>query len=318
MNTNEIKIIGIGRAGHRVVEKISFEAIKNTDCIVCDIDAKVLEKSSIQNKMLLGTGIIKYLSIQAQVEIGMDSILNSEVNSATNLAIDGFTQIDSVFDKESKLAILISHLGGTTEAGVTPVIAQIAKKRGLFVVAIVNMPFNFEGEITKKIAYEALKKIKEDSDFVLVVNHSKIGKLYGNLSLKSSERKTDEIVIRLAKTVMSMSSENIDSLDIKLFFKNNEDDKSFVIGIGDGDGETRAKDAIELALKNTLTERDTFEEVSNVLLQINYGSSEMTIDEKREIENTILNLMKKKCSITMSVSEDISLENALSIMVIAY
>jgi cell division protein FtsZ len=318
MNTSEIKIIGIGRAGHRVVEKISFEAIKNTDCIVCDIDAKVLEKSSIQNKMLLGTGIIKYLSIQAQVEIGMDSILNSEVNSATNLAIDGFTQIDSVFDKESKLAILISHLGGTTEAGVTPVIAQIAKKRGLFVVAIVNMPFNFEGEITKKIAYEALKKIKEDSDFVLVVNHSKIGKLYGNLSLKSSERKTDEIVIRLAKTVMSMSSENIDSLDIKLFFKNNEDDKSFVIGIGDGDGETRAKDAIELALKNTLTERDTFEEVSNVLLQINYGSSEMTIDEKREIENTILNLMKKKCSITMSVSEDISLENALSIMVIAY
>ena len=317
MNTNEIKIIGVGKAGHRVVEKISFEAIKNTYCIVCDIDAKNLI-GSVQNKILLGTGIIKYLSIQAQVEIGMDSILNSEVNSATNLAIDGFTQIDSVFDKESKLVILISHLGGSTEAGVTPVIAQIAKKRGLIVVAIVNTPFNFEGEITKKIAYEALKKTKEDSDFVLVVNHSKIGKLYGNLSLKSSERKTDEIVIRLAKTVMSMSSENIDSLDIKLFFKNNEDDKSFVIGIGDGDGETRAKDAIELALKNTLTERDTFEEVSNVLLQINYGSSEMTVDEKREIENSILNSMKKKCNITMSVSEDISLENALSIMVIAY
>lgn len=318
MNTNEIKIIGIGRAGHRVVEKISFEAIKNTDCVVCDINAKNLAIGSVQNKILLGTGIIKYLSIQAQVEIGMDSILNSEVNSATNLAIDGFTQVDTVFDEESKMAILISHLGGTTEAGVTPVVAQVAKKRGLFVVAIVNTPFNLEGEIKKKIAYEALKKIKEDSDFVLVINNSKIGKLYGNLSFKSSERKIDEIVIRLAKTVMLLSYENIDLLDIKLFFKNNEDDKSFVIGIGDGDGENRAKDAIELALKNTLTERDTFEEVGNVLLQINYGSSEMTIDEKQEIENSILNVIKNKTAITITISEDISLENALSVMVIAY
>lgn len=318
MNTNEIKIIGVGKAGNRVVEKISFEAIKNTDCFVFNIDAKDLEKSSVQNKILLGTGIVKHLSLDSQVEIGMNSIINSEVNLATNLAIDGFTQIDTVFDEESKMAILINHLGGTTEAGITPVIAQIAKKRGLFVVAIVNTPFNLEGEIKKKIAYEALKKIKEDSDFVLVINHSKIGKLYGNLSFKSSERKTDEIVIRLAKTVMLLSYENIDSLDIKLFFKNNEDDKSFVIGIGDGDGENRAKDAIEMALKNTLTERDSFEEVGNVLLQINYGSSEMTIDEKQEIENSILNVIKNKTAITISISEDISLENALSVMVIAY
>ena len=318
MNTNEIKIIGVGNGGHRVLEKISLEAIKNTDCIVCDINAKELAKVSVQNKILLGTGIIKCLSIESQVEIGMSSILNSEVNSVTNLVIDGFNQIDSVFEEESKMTILISHLGGTTEAGVAPVIAQIAKKRGLFVVAIVNTPFNFEGENSKRIAYETLKKIKEDCDFVFVVNNSKIGKLYGNLSLKNSERKTDEIVIKLAKTAMSLGSVNIDSLDLKLFFKNNEEDKSFVIGMGDGDGVNRAKDAIELALKNTLTERDTFEEVSYVLLQINYGNIEMTILEKRDIENTILNATKNKANITTTVSNDILLDNELSIMVIAY
>ena len=318
MNTNEIKIIGVGIAGHQVVEKISLEAIKNTDCIVCDIDAKDLEKSSVQNKILLGAGIIKCLSLESQIEIGVNFVKNSEVDVATNLAIDGFDQLNSLFEEESKMTILIANLGGTTEAGVIPVIAQIAKKSGMFVVAIVNTLFDFESENAKNIAYNALMKLRADCDLVFVIKHSKIGKLYGNLSFKSLTRKTHEIVIRLAEVVMSMGSENIDSLDLKLFFKNNGDDKSFIIGIGDGDGVNRAKDAIELALKNKLTERDTFEEVSNVLLQINYGSSEMTNDEKQEIENAILNPMKKKCAITMSVSEDISLDNAISVMLIAY
>lgn len=318
MNTNEIKIIGVGASGHQVLERIPFSTIENTDYIVCDIDAQDLAKSSVQHKILLGTGIIKYLSIESQVKIGINSVLNSEVELATNLAIDGFDQLDSLFGEESKMTILITRLGGTTGAGATPVIAQIAKKRGLFVVAIIHTPFDFEGENTKEIANKGLKKLRDDCDFVLVIKHSKIQNLYGNLGFKNSFGKADDIIIRLAKIVSSMGSINPYRLDIILFFKKNQDNKPFFIGIGNGDGANRAKDVIELALKNTLSERDTFEGVSNVLLQINYGSNEMTIDEIGEIDNAILNAMKNKGPITMSVSEDLSLGNALSVMVIAY
>ncbi|ESU27656.1 hypothetical protein FSS13T_01250 [Flavobacterium saliperosum S13] len=318
MSTNEIKIIGVGKTGHQIVEKISVEAIKNTDCIVCDINAKDLANSSVQNKILLGTGKIKHLSIENQVEIGMDSVLNSEVELATNLAIYGFDQFDALFGEQSKMTILISRLGGTTEAGATPVIAQIAYKRGVFVGAIVYTPFDFESENTKNIANKALRKLREDCDLVLVIKHSKIGKLYGNLSFKNSESKANEIVIRLVKAIMPMGFINDNRLDLKLFFKNNIDDNPFFIGIGDGEGTDRAKKAIEAALKNTLSERERFEGVNNILLQINSGSTEMTVEEKREIDNVIFNTLKNRSAITMSVSEDCSLGNALSIMVIAY
>lgn len=318
MNTNEIKIIGISSLALDTLERISIGTIKNTDFIVCDMDADRLARSSMQNKILLGTGKIKSLSFERQIELGMDSVINSELDVAINSAIDSFDQLDSLFVEDSKMAILVAPLGDTTGAGATPIIAQIAKKRGLFVVAIVYTPFDFFGDNLKEISNIGLKKLRNDCDFVLVIKYSKIQKLYGKLGFKSSFGKADDIVIRLAKIVSSMGSINPYRLDIILFFKKNQDNKPFFIGIGNGDGANRAKDAIELALKNTLSERDTFEGVSNVLLQINYGSTDITTDEIGEIEDVILNALKNEGSITMSMSDDISLEDALSIMIIAY
>jgi cell division protein FtsZ len=318
MNTNEIKIIGVGATGNQVLERIPFGSIKNTDCIVCDIDSMNLEKSSVQYKILLGKGIVKSSSIESMVEIGINSVLNSELDLAMNSAIDSFDQLDSLFDKSSKMVILVARLGDTTEAGIIPVIAQIAKKRGLFVVAIVYTPFDFEGEMKKKIADKGLKKLGDDCDCILVIKHSKIGKIYGNLGFKSSFGKADDIVIRLAKILLPLGSINADWLDLKIFFKKNQGIKPFFIGIAEGDGNDRAKNAIELAVKNTFSERDVFAGVSNVLLQINFGSIKITTDEMGQINDLVLNILEKEGSVTMSVSEDILLGDALSVIIIAY
>lgn len=318
MNTNEIKIIGVSSLAIDALEKIPIGTVKNTDFIVCDIDVDRLARSSVQNKILLGTGKINNLSFEKQIELGMDSVLNSELELAMNLAVDSFEQLNSLFVEDSKTVILISPIGCTTGAGATPVIAQIAKKRGLFVVAIVLTPFEFEGVRRMEIANEALAKLRDDSDFVLVIKYSKIRKLYGDLGLKSSFRKVDDIVIRLSKIVLPLGSIDTDWLDLKLFFEKHQDYKPFFIGIGEGDGNNRVKDAIELALKNTLSERDTFRGVSDVLLQINYGSIKITTDEILEIDDVILNALEKEGSITISISEDISLGDTLSVIVIAY
>lgn len=318
MSTNEIKIIGVAAAGNQVLERIPFGSIQNADFIVCDVDAKDLAKSSVHHKILLGTGIVQYLSIEKQIEIGGNSVLNSELDMSMNSAIDSFEQIDSLFDGGSKKAILVARLGEIAATGITPVIAQIAKKRGLFVVAIVYTPFDFETETIKKSANKGLNKLRNDCDFVFVIKHSKISKLYGNLSFKSSFGKADDIIIRLAKIVVPSGSINDDWLDLKLFFKKHQNDMPFFIGIGECGGNDRAKGAIELALKNTLSERETFEGVSNVLLQINYGNIKITTDEIEEIDQFVLNVLEKKNPVTMSLLEDISLGNALSVIVIAY
>lgn len=318
MNTNENKIIGVSTLALDAVERIPIGTIKNTDFIVCDMDSDRLERSSVQNKILLGTGKIERLSLERQIELGMDSVLNSELNLAMNSAIDGFDELDSLFLEGSKTVILIAPVGCTTGAGATPVIAQIAKRRGLFVVAIVLEPFDFEGEMKTQIANKTLKKLREDCDFVLVLKYSKLGKLYGNLGFKSSFGKIDDIVIRLAKTILPSGPINDDWLDLKLFFEKRQKDKLFFIGIGEGGGNNRAKEATELALKSTLSERETFEGVSNVVIQINYGSTKITTDEIGQMKDAVLNALGNNCSITVSISQDILLGDKLSVLIIAY
>jgi cell division protein FtsZ len=318
MNTNENKIIGVSTLALDAVERIPIGTIKNTDFIVCDMDSDRLERSSVQNKILLGTGKIERLSLERQIELGMDSVLNSELNLAMNSAIDGFDELDSLFMEGSKTVILIAPVGCTTGAGATPVIAQIAKRRGLFVVAIVLEPFDFEGEMKTKIANKTLKKLREDCDFVLVLKYSKLGKLYGNLGFKSSFGKIDDIVIRLAKTVLPSVPINNDWLDLKLFYQKHQNDEPFFIGIGQGVGNDRAKEATELALKSTLSERETFEGVSNVVIQINCGSIKITTDEIGQMKDAILNALENKGSITVSISQDILLGDKLSVLIIAY
>lgn len=318
MSTNEIKIIGVGSLGNQVLERIPFGTIENTDCIACDNDAMDLEKRSVHHKILLGTGIVKSLSIESQIKTGMDSVINSELDVAMNSTINDFDQFDSLFGEDSKTVILITHLGNTTGAGATPVIAQIAKERGLFVVAIVYTPFDFMGEITKEIANKGLKKLRDDCDFVLVIKYSKVQKLYGNLGFKRSFEKADDIIIRLAKMILPSGPINDNWLDKKLFFEKHQDNKPFFIGIGESGGNVRSKDATELAFKNALSERETFRGVTNVLLQINYGSIKITTDEMREIEDVVLNALENEGSITMSVSEDILLGDTLSVLIVAY
>jgi cell division GTPase FtsZ len=103
-----------------------------------------------------------------------------------------------------------------------------------------------------------------------------------------------------------------------LFFKNNLGNKSFFIGIGESDGENRIQNAIELALKNTVTARDTLDNVTNILVQIDYGSDEISFEEKRYIKRTIFSLTNKNTVITIVLSKEITLDKAISIIIIAY
>ncbi len=313
MNTTEIKIIGVGTAGSQVLEKIPFLTNKNADCIVCDIDAKDLAKSSIQNKMLFGSGIVKHLSIQSQVEIGMYSVLNSELDLAINSAIDSSDQLDSLFGEDSKTVILIADLGNTTGAGATPVIAQIAKKRGLYVAAVVYTPFDFIGDERKKISNNSLKNLREDCDFVFVIDNNKIQKFYGNLSFKASFGKAVEAIKQLMKLLLPTGSSDID----KILAKKIKQVQSVFFGFGEAQGEFRERKAIEEALKNALYDREDIYGVTNVFLQICFGNREITIDEMNKIKEAVLQNSGNDANITISVEEDAALEDSLSVVVIA-
>lgn len=315
MNTNEIKIIGVGQAGIEVLERMQPNTIKNIDLVVCDIDTNNLSKSSVESKVQLATG--KTVTLSPIILFEKDCHLNVELDMAIDATINAFDQIDSLLTENTTTAILIANLGDIIGTGVTPVIAQIAKKSGLFVAAIVYTPLNLLGKNAKKTANYGLMKLSDDCDLVLVIDNNKLQKLYGTTSLKNFAKKAEEIVIRLVKMILPLETTNSDLLNLRSFFKEHHSDKNLFIGIGEASGKWRSRQAIEEALKNVLYYREDIEGTTNVFIDISFGNNEISIDEKAEIKRSIIQNAGKDIDVIFSVNKDISLEDSISIIVVA-
>lgn len=318
MNTNEIKIIGVGIAGIQVLERILPNKIKNTGLVVCDIDINNLPKSLVESKIHLETNLTRAFSTKNQFNIEPNCLQSIELDIAMNAAIDSFDLINQLLTENVKMAILTADLGNTTGAAVTPVIAQIAKKNGLFVAAIVHTPLNLLGRTAKQIADFGLKKLRDDCDLVLVIDHNKLQQFYGNTSFKSFAKKSEEIVIRLAKMILPLTTTNIDVLDLRLILTKHQNDPNLYIGLGEASGEWRARQAIDEALKNTLHYREDIEGVNNVYLDIHFGTTEISSEEKKQITKSIIQNTEKNIAIEFSINQDTALENFISIMVVAF
>lgn len=101
-------------------------------------------------------------------------------------------------------------------------------------------------------------------------------------------------------------------------FKNiiNNSDTIF-IGTSVASGNDRAEKAIKTALLSPLHKGATITNSENILVLITIGLDEITITEVSEICDYIQQESMNKPNIIMNINEDINLENALGITIIA-
>ena len=101
-------------------------------------------------------------------------------------------------------------------------------------------------------------------------------------------------------------------------FKNiiNNSDTIF-IGTSVASGNDRAKKAVKMALLSPLHKGAIITNSENILVLITIGLDEITITEVSEICDYIQQESTNKPNIIMNINEDINLENALGITIIA-
>lgn len=305
MNSNEIKIIGVGGGAHNVLMSISSNAIENADYIACNTDTISLKKGQLQHKLQIGVAMTKGIGANGNVEVGRLS------------AIESKDKIEQLFDNNSKMAIFIAALGGGTGTGATPVMVQIAKEKGLFIMAIVLIPFEFEGEKRFKIAQEGVFELQKQADFVLVIDNNKIREAFGNLGFKSGFGKADRAIGQFIKMLMPGTSSKVDRTDIKKLTERIQQAKSVFFGFSEAQGKFRERKAIEDALKNALSDREDIDGVRNVFLYIGFGNTEISVDEMAQINEAVLQNVGNDANIIISSAQDSSLSDSLSIVLIA-
>lgn len=304
--SNVIKVIGVGGGGSNAINHMFKQGIKGVDFIVCNTDSQALENSAVPNKIQLGVTLTEGLGAGANPDVGQQS------------AIESISEIEKMLDSNTKMVFITAGMGGGTGTGAAPVIAQLAKERGILTVGIVTKPFQFEGKVRYEQAVLGVEKLRKQVDSLIVINNNKLREVYGNLGFKAGFSKADEVLATasrgIAEVITHHYTQNIDLKDAKTVLS---DSGTAIMGSAVASGENRAKEAIIAALDSPLLDDNKITGAKNVLLLIVSGTSEITIDEIGEINDHIQAEAGFNANIIMGVGDDESLGEDIAVTVIA-
>ena len=306
----KIKVIGVGGGGGNAVNHMFRQGIRGVDFIVCNTDAKALAASPVPNKIELG-------------KLGAGNI----PEHARKAAIEHKDEIRAAISDDTQMLFITAGMGGGTGTGAAPVIAEIAKSieiddeqvPRILVVAIVTMPFSFEGKRRKEQAIKGIEELKEHVDAILVINNDKLRHL-GNLPLNQAFSQADDVLLTAAKGIAEIITVsayvNIDFRDVNTVM---EKSGTALMGAGEGRGENRARQAIEEATTSVLLDDNDIRGAKNILLYFSYSSSnQITMDELGEVTDYLTDLTgNNETNVIWGAGDDDSLDDELRITLIA-
>ena len=304
--SNAIKVIGVGGGGSNAVNHMYNKQIHGVDFVICNTDAQALENSPIPNKIQLGAHLTSGLGAGANPEVGAQA------------AAESIQEIQQMLNTHTKMVFITAGMGGGTGTGAAPIIAQIAKDMDILTVGIVTMPFQFEGRMRSKQAQKGIDELRKHVDSLIVINNNKLREVYGNLGFKAGFSKADEVLATAAKGIAEVIThhykQNIDLHDAKTVLSNSG---TAIMGSAIEAGANRAQNAIIKALDSPLLNDNKITGAKNVLLLIVSGANEVTLDEIGEINDYIQEEAGYDANIIMGIGEDESLEDGISLIVVA-
>ncbi len=301
-----IKVVGVGGGGSNAVNHMFSKGIKDVNFVVCNTDAQALTNSPVSVKIQLGESLTEGRGAGNKPEIGREA------------ALENMDEVKEILSKNTKMVFITAGMGGGTGTGAAPVIAKIAKEMGILTVAIVTIPFRFEGQQRIEQAIQGIDEIKQHVDSLLVINNQKLREVYGDLKLADAFARADDVLAKAAKGIAEIITVhgyiNVDFADVETVMQNSG---VAILGSHTASGENRAIKAIEGALNSPLLNNNDITGAKSILLNITAGNNEISMDEVGEITDFVNQAAHKNALIIWGTGNDDSIENSISVTVIA-
>lgn len=301
--SNIIKVIGVGGGGNNAVTHMAEEGIKGVDFVICNTDAQALEKSPVPNKIHLGKRNLGAGNIPS---VGRDA------------AMETVEEIRDLLSPHTKMLFITAGMGGGTGTGAAPIVAEIARELEILTVGIVTIPFSFEGKKRRQQALEGIEELRKHVDTLLIISNDKLREEYGNMRITEAFKKADDVLAIAARGIAEIITVtgyiNVDFEDVKTVMKNSG---KAIMGSSYAEGENRAINAIEDAMRSPLLNDSNIAGAKNILLYITSGKEEVSLDEVHEITDFIQHTCGNTAEVIWGNGTDEDLENKIGITVIA-
>lgn len=301
----KIKVIGLGGGGGNAVGRLMDKKLPQVEIISANTDAQALKRCGASQKIQLGCKITKGLGSGADPEIGK------------NAALEDRERIREALE-EADIVFIAAGLGGGTGTGAAPVVAGISRALGALTIALVTLPFTFEGRKRALIAEGGLKELKPKVDILVTIHNQRLIDLVkkGDSIVKDFQPADDILyhgVASLSDLVSLPGLVNVDFADIRTVM---ESKGEALLGFGEASGKVRALNAARLALANPLLEEKSIKGARGALVNIT-GPKDLALNEVNEVMSIIHKEADDDAQIIFGAVIDERLQDLLKVTVIA-
>lgn len=271
-----IKVIGVGGGGCNAVNYMFKEKVEGCSFIVCNTDRQALDGSPVPVKIHIG-----------------DNALGAGTDPAKGrkAALEAHDQIEKVvLGEDTQMLFITAGMGGGTGTGAAPIIAKMAKDKGILTVGVVTLPFENEGENAMSRAIDGIHELVKNVDSLLIINNEKLYDFFGSHLVHEAFPKADEVLSTAVKGITEIISRpgyiNVDFEDIKTMMRNSG---MALMGCGTGTGKNRIEDAVKGALQSPLLNDFDLKTAKSLLINITCGKNDkgLTMDDLSEINHKI-------------------------------
>ena len=303
-----IKVVGVGGGGNNAINHMYRKNVKDVSFVVCNTDQQALDNSPVPTRVLLGPQTTKGLGAGNVPERARKAAEESEA------------EINALFDDDTQMVFITAGMGGGTGTGAAPVVARIAKERGLLTVGIITIPFVFEGKPKIKKALAGADEMSKHVDALLVINNERLTEVYKDLDFINAFRKADDTLstaaLSISEIITSVGVINRDFCDVDTTLRGGG---AAIISTGYGEGETRVTKAIADALNSPLLRNRNIYGSKRLLFNLYFSENaenKFHMSEAAELTEFISNL-GEEIDVIWGVAIDNSLGDKIKMTILA-
>lgn len=300
-----IKVIGVGGGGGNAVAHMINANIEGVEFVVANTDSQAMSSCNSRTHLQLGANVTKGLGAGANPEVGRQAAL--EDRERIEAMLEG---ADMVF--------ITAGMGGGTGTGAAPVVAQLAKEKGILTVAVVTKPFPFEGRRRMQVAQKGIEDLSQHVDSLITVPNEKLISVLGREvtlvnAFKAANNVLQGAVQGIADLITAPGLINVDFADVRTVMS---EMGLAMMGTGVASGDDRAQAAAEQAIKNPLLEDVNLNGACGILVNVTAGPN-LTMREFDEIGRVINDFASEDATVVIGTSLDPELKDEVRVTVVA-
>ncbi len=297
-------VVGVGGGGGNAVNSMIRDGLEHVEFMVINTDAQDLQKSLAKHKIQAGRKLTKGLGAGARPEIGIEAMM--ECVDEIETALHGF---DMVF--------VTAGMGGGTGTGGISIVADVAQRLDILVVAIVTKPFEFENKQRMEYALSGIDRLRGSVDALIIIPNERLLDVADETTdLAEAFQRADAVLSDATRGISDLITHtgvmNLDFADIRTTIENGG---TALMGVATGDLKTGAATIALNAISSPLMDGISIAGARNVL--VNFTADAIPIKEMNAAMAVLNDEAGEDTEVIAGVVKTVDMGDRLQITVIA-